>query len=311
MPLSDAPAWTCSRSASAATSSGGPPTRRSPSQVLDAYVAAGGNFIDTANSYLVEHGRSETIIGRWMADRGNRDDLVVATKVGGGKGASATCAAETIEREARAVARAPADRPDRPLLRALRRRGCAARAHAARVRRARARRDGRRDRGLQLLARAPRRGARAPARAGAGGVHRAPAALQPRRARLRAHAAAGRRRVGLAVRPYYGLARGFLTGKYRPGGKAVESARAGRRGRYLERGGEAVLEASDEVAVARRSRSRRSRWRGCSRTRASRRRSRARARSSSSRRSSRRPTLELTPQRGRPAVGFGAGSVRP
>ena len=53
--------------------------------VLDAYLAAGGNFVDTANSYLVEHGRSETIIGRWMADRGNRDELVIATKVGGGK----------------------------------------------------------------------------------------------------------------------------------------------------------------------------------------------------------------------------------
>jgi aryl-alcohol dehydrogenase-like predicted oxidoreductase len=34
--------------------------------VLDAYTGGGGNFIDTANSYLVEHGRSETIIGGWM-----------------------------------------------------------------------------------------------------------------------------------------------------------------------------------------------------------------------------------------------------
>ena len=53
--------------------------------VLDAYTAAGGNFIDTSNSYLVEHGQSETIIGRWMADRGNRDQIVLATKVGGGR----------------------------------------------------------------------------------------------------------------------------------------------------------------------------------------------------------------------------------
>src|SRR4029079_2274834 len=67
--------------------------------VLDAYVAAGGNFIDTANSYLVEHGRSETIIGGWMADRGNRDELVIATKVGGGKGAVRSLTAATIERE--------------------------------------------------------------------------------------------------------------------------------------------------------------------------------------------------------------------
>ena len=82
-------------------------------EVLDAYVAAGGNFIDTANSYLVEHGRSETIIGRWMADRGNRDELVVATKVGGGKGAVRNLRAETIEREARAsLERLQTDRID-------------------------------------------------------------------------------------------------------------------------------------------------------------------------------------------------------
>lgn len=48
--------------------------------VLDAYVAAGGNFIDTANIYGA--GESEAIIGRWMKARGNRDELVVATKVG-------------------------------------------------------------------------------------------------------------------------------------------------------------------------------------------------------------------------------------
>src|SRR5918912_2640295 len=56
--------------------------------ILDAYTAAGGNFVDTANSYLVEHGQSETIIGRWLAARGNRDEIVLATKVGGGRGAT-------------------------------------------------------------------------------------------------------------------------------------------------------------------------------------------------------------------------------
>jgi aryl-alcohol dehydrogenase-like predicted oxidoreductase len=70
--------------------------------VLDAYVGAGGNFIDTANSYLVEHGRSETIIGRWLADRGNRDELVVATTVGGGRGPVRNLRPETIQREAHA-----------------------------------------------------------------------------------------------------------------------------------------------------------------------------------------------------------------
>src|SRR3954451_4586338 len=70
--------------------------------ILDAYAAAGGNFVDTANSYLVEHGRSETVIGRWLADRGARDRIVLATKVGGGRGAVRNLRPETIEREARA-----------------------------------------------------------------------------------------------------------------------------------------------------------------------------------------------------------------
>jgi aryl-alcohol dehydrogenase-like predicted oxidoreductase len=55
----------------------------------------------------------------------------------------------------------------------------------------------------------------------------------------------------LAVLPYYGLARGFLTGKSRPGGAAVESARAEGARAYLDRGGAAVLEALDEVAAGR------------------------------------------------------------
>ncbi len=54
--------------------------------VLDAYVAAGGNFIDTADVYsewVPGHhgGESETIIGEWMRSRGNRGDVVIATKV--------------------------------------------------------------------------------------------------------------------------------------------------------------------------------------------------------------------------------------
>jgi aryl-alcohol dehydrogenase (NADP+) len=68
--------------------------------VLDAYAAVGGNFIDTANVYKGEHGESEAIIGRWMADRGCRDQIVIATKVGGGSGDAGNLKPETIEREA-------------------------------------------------------------------------------------------------------------------------------------------------------------------------------------------------------------------
>jgi aryl-alcohol dehydrogenase-like predicted oxidoreductase len=54
--------------------------------VLDAFVAAGGNFIDTADVYsewVDGHvgGESETIIGEWMKARGNRSEVILATKV--------------------------------------------------------------------------------------------------------------------------------------------------------------------------------------------------------------------------------------
>ena len=55
--------------------------------VLDAYVAEGGNFIDTAEVYSRwvpghQGGESEAVIGRWLASRGRPEGLVIATKVG-------------------------------------------------------------------------------------------------------------------------------------------------------------------------------------------------------------------------------------
>ena len=57
-------------------------------QVMDAYMEAGGNFIDTADIYSSwakdnPGGVAEQVIGRWMADRGNRDTVVLATKARG------------------------------------------------------------------------------------------------------------------------------------------------------------------------------------------------------------------------------------
>ncbi len=56
-------------------------------KVLDAFLAAGGNFIDTADVYskwVPGHsgGESETIVGRWVASRRNRSQVLIATKVG-------------------------------------------------------------------------------------------------------------------------------------------------------------------------------------------------------------------------------------
>src|SRR5882757_3789983 len=62
-------------------------------ELLDAYVEAGGNFIDTADVYSAwvpghTGGESETVLGRWIKRRGHRDDLVIATKVGAKGGLS-------------------------------------------------------------------------------------------------------------------------------------------------------------------------------------------------------------------------------
>ena len=65
-------------------------------KLLDAFVEAGGNLIDTANSYSRwvpghQGGESETVIGRWIARRGRHDDVVIATKVGADMGQGGRC----------------------------------------------------------------------------------------------------------------------------------------------------------------------------------------------------------------------------
>src|SRR5437773_3953299 len=60
-------------------------------QLLDAFVEAGFNLVDTADSYSRwvsgrHGGESETIIGRWIARRGRHDDVIIATKVGSDMG---------------------------------------------------------------------------------------------------------------------------------------------------------------------------------------------------------------------------------
>ena len=218
--------------------------------VLDAYVAGGGDFVDTANSYLVEHGRSEAIIGRWLSDRGDRDDLVVATKVGGGRGDTRNLRPETVEREAHAsLDRLRTDRIDlyyahfddaqTPLEDSLR-------AFDALVR------DGV-VRHLGASNYTPERLTQALTIQREHGLAEF-TVLQPHynlvEREFERTLAPVADEWDLAVLPYYGLAKGFLTGKYRPGGEAVESERAEGARAYLDRGGTAVLEALDEVAAA-------------------------------------------------------------
>jgi aryl-alcohol dehydrogenase-like predicted oxidoreductase len=222
--------------------------------VLDAYVAAGGNFVDTADGYgnWVEgnpRGMSERIIGRWMAARGNRDDLVLATKVGRAEGMRGL-RAETIRRGAEeslerlATDRidlyyAHADDPETPLEETMA-------AFDALVREGKVLHVAASNYSAPRLAEAMRVSDRE-------GLVRY-VALQPE---YNLVSRSGYERglqdlcvaEGLACMPYYGLASGFLTGKYRPGGPEVESARAGSARKHLDRGGR-VLAALDDIAAA-------------------------------------------------------------
>jgi aryl-alcohol dehydrogenase-like predicted oxidoreductase len=73
--------------------------------ILDAYYEAGGRFIDTANNYSRWHEggigtESETTLGEWMRDRGNREELFIATKVGFNRAdIGPSLSRSTIERE--------------------------------------------------------------------------------------------------------------------------------------------------------------------------------------------------------------------
>src|SRR5512140_2697724 len=64
--------------------------RQDSFEMLDRCLEAGGNFIDTANCYawwLANEGsdgdESETLLGEWMKERGNREQVFLATKAGG------------------------------------------------------------------------------------------------------------------------------------------------------------------------------------------------------------------------------------
>src|SRR5487761_1347663 len=219
--------------------------------VLDAYLAAGGNFVDTANSYLVEHGRSETIIGRWMKERGNRDQIVLATKVGGGRDPRfRNLRADNIRSEAHdSLDRLQTDYIDlyyshyddkeTPLEESLRAFDALVKEGAVRhiaasnysPERLTAALELQRELGLAQFA-----------------------VLQPHYNLVERDYERTLAPIAdawnLPVLPYYALASGFLTGKYRPGGAEVDSKRAQRAAEYLAKGGAAALDALDQVAAA-------------------------------------------------------------
>jgi len=224
--------------------------------VLDAYTAAGGDFIDTADTYSAwvdgnSGGESETVIGRWLARRGRRDDVIVATKVGAHPDFKGLKAA-TIKKAAEASLRRlgtdhidlyyshfdDLDTPVEEIVTAL----------DALVKEGKVRTLGASNISPERLAASLDFAERE-------GLTRYEI-LQPHynlveRGHYEGPLADLVAARGLSAAPYYSLAAGFLTGKYRPGAASVGSAREYRAATYLEQErGPKVLAALDEVAAA-------------------------------------------------------------
>ncbi|MBU4336267.1 MAG: aldo/keto reductase [Actinobacteria bacterium] len=222
--------------------------------VLDRFADAGGTLVDTADVYSAwvdghTGGESELIIGRWLATRPAGDRPQVATKVSQHPQFTGLSAA-TVKAAAQAsLTRLGLDQLDlyyahfddaqTPIAET-------AGAFSELV-----------DEGLVaaigISNYSPERIDEWFAAVAADGLH-APVALQPHynlvERGYEEQLAARAREHDLAVFPYFGLARGFLTGKYRDGGAAVDSPRAGGALPYLDDRGRRVLAVLDELAAA-------------------------------------------------------------
>ena len=223
--------------------------------VLDAFVAAGGNLIDTADVYSAwapgnRGGESEVILGRWLKARKNRDRVVIGTKVGQLAG-SAGLAPRTIRAAAEASLRrlqvdtvdlyyAHIDDRATPLADSLgafdalvqegKVRYLAASQYTA-------------PRLEEALAISKQNGL---ARYVALQTHYSLVHREDYEGALAAVCA----RENVSCIPFWALAKGFLTGKYRAG-RQVESARQEGASAFLDARGLRVLNALDAVGAAR------------------------------------------------------------
>lgn len=224
--------------------------------VLDAYAAAGGNFIDTADAYSAwvegnEGGESETIIGKWLAARGNRADVVIATKVSQHPRYRGLTAANIKAAADASLTRLGTDyidlyythfdQPEVPVEEIITALDDLVKAGKVRATAASNITPERLKASLDFSA--------------TEGLARY-VALQPHYNLVSRDTYEGPLQTlaadyGLAAVPYYALAMGFLTGKYRPG-TTIDSPRAAGAGAYLETPrGIRVLTALDNIAKSR------------------------------------------------------------
>jgi aryl-alcohol dehydrogenase-like predicted oxidoreductase len=224
-------------------------------KLLDAFVAAGFNFIDTADAYSRWHpgnkgGESETIIGNWLKARGGRDKVIIASKLGieiepGKKGLSRAYMMEAVEASLRRLQtdhidlyQSHMDDPATPIEETLA-------AYGDLVKQGKVREIGASNFSVSRLSESLRISK-------ANGLPRYQS-LQPQYSLVERDAFEGPledlcRKEALGVIGYYSLASGFLTGKYRAKADAEGRARGGRVEKYLNDYGFGVLAALDDVA---------------------------------------------------------------
>ncbi len=224
-------------------------------KLLDAYVDAGLNFIDTADVYSTwasgnRGGESETIIGKWMKARGNRNRLVIATKVGSEmgpnqKGLSKSYIRSAVEASLQRLQtdhidlyQSHRDDPDTPQQETIG-------AYEELIREGKVRAIGASNFTAARLKEALEISTEL-------GLPRYES-LQPKynlydRAEYESELEPLCREQEIGVIPYYGLASGFLTGKYRSEADFGKSVRGGRMASYLDERGRRILAALDEVA---------------------------------------------------------------
>ena len=224
--------------------------------LLDAFVASGMNFVDTADVYSRWKpgncgGESETIIGKWLKSRGGRDNVVIATKVGGDMGQGRKCLAKSYIREAveHSLKRLQTDYidlyqshwddPETPIEETLE-------AYAELIRAGKIRAIGASNYNAARLKEALEVSTRT-------GLPRY-GSLQPEYNLYERTSYEGEleplcREERIGVICYYSLASGFLTGKYRSEGDFGKSPRASRVSKYLNERGQRILQALDEVAA--------------------------------------------------------------
>lgn len=225
--------------------------------VLDAFVAGGGNHVDSADSYSAwvpgnAGGESETIIGEWMAARGNRDSVIIATKVGRHPQFRGLARSNVLAAADASLARLQTDyidlyyvhgddNPDLPL------------AEPASVFHELQQAGKIRYVGLSNFT-APRLREWFTVATAEGFAP--PVALQPHYSLMErdyeSSLAPAAAEFGLGVFPYYSLASGFLAGKYRSAGDLAGTARQPGASRYLKTpAGPAVLAALDAISAER------------------------------------------------------------